>query len=172
MLKLMGILFLFCGSTAVGISLGKEMDMRIREIQELQRILGMLEGEIGYAKGTLAECFFHIAKRSREPFQKFLSHMASHMEEAKGETFARIFQEHMEEDLNQSALTESDQKELLRFGEQLGYLDVSRQMEAIALYRRYLAEACSQAQGEYQQKAKLYRWLGMMAGMFLTVILL
>lgn len=59
MFKIVGLLLVVCGCTAMGLSAGNEMERRIRELRELLKLLEILEGEIGYANAALAEAFRH-----------------------------------------------------------------------------------------------------------------
>ena len=170
MFKIMGLGLVICGCTAMGVAAGNEMERRIRDLEELIRILELLEGEIGYANAVLAESFCRVAKRVRKPFSLFLEHMAEHMERLEGDTLPRIFAHHVQKDLRQTALCPEDREALIGFGEQLGYPDVKMQLAAIAHYKSQLIKACAQTQEHYRQNSKMYRYLGLMGGLFLAVI--
>ena len=170
MLKIIGIGLVICGSTATGLAISRDMEKRILELNELQKMLKMLAGEIGYANATLAESFHHVAKRIKKPFSCFLENMALHMEAFLGHPMQEIFQRHVEEDLSHTALLAEDLEQLVRFGEQLGYLDVKMQLNAIAMYERQLCDTCTQAREVFKSKSKVCRYLGVMGGLFLAVL--
>lgn len=172
MAKYMGLGLVLVGCTAMGIAAGKDMDRRVRDLRELIKLLQLLEGEIGYANAVLSEGFRHAARRMRMPYGRFLEKMADHMDELRGEGLKDIFEGCIREELNHTALTREDKEALAGFGAQLGNLDVKMQLGAIALYREQLLQAYGQAQEMWRKDAKLYRYLGVMGGLFLTVIFL
>ena len=170
MFKIIGLGLVICGCTAMGMAAGNEMERRIRDLEEIIKMLEFLEGEIGYANAVLAESFCHVARRMRKPFSFFLENMAEHMERFEGDTLQKIFAQHVQKDLRQTALHPEDREALIGFGEQLGYLDVKMQLTAIAHYKSQLTKACAQAQEHYRKNSKMYRYLGLMGGLFLAVI--
>ena len=170
MFKIVGLLLVVCGCTAMGLSAGNEMERRIRELRELLKLLEILEGEIGYANAALAEAFRHGARRMAEPFSGFLEHMAKHMDEFRGDTLGEIFMRHVQEDLKGTALCRKDLDALTGFGEQLGYLDVKMQLAAIGLYKEQLTHEYVRAREDCRKNSKLYRCLGLMGGLFLALI--
>ena len=170
MLKWLGIGLMICGSTAVGVVMSRELEQRIILLQELRKVMSMLEGEIHYANATLSEAFYHVARRSKQPFSGFLEHMAERMDGLSGGTIQEIFQMYVDQDLKNTALLTSDLEQLKRLGEQLGYLDVKMQQKAIQLYTEQLQETCAQAAGVYQSKSKICRYLGIMGGLFLAIL--
>ena len=46
MLKLLGMFCILSGSTGLGIRFAKELDLRIQELSELQKLMILLKGEI------------------------------------------------------------------------------------------------------------------------------
>lgn len=171
-LRYVGMGLVVFGCTALGMEMSSDRKKRIRDIRELQKILDLLEGEIGYAHASLPESFRQVSGRVKPPFSGFLAHMAEHMEAFLGDTLKEIFRQHVRDELEQTALQKDDLEDLIRFGEQLGYLDVKMQLTAIAFYREQLAQSCEQAQELYRNQSKLFRCLGIMGGLFLVIIFL
>lgn len=56
------------------------MRRRICELRELERIMGMLEGEMKYRKNPLRQSFLNISVRSSGIYGKWLSYVAGLME--------------------------------------------------------------------------------------------
>lgn len=172
MVRCIGLGLVIFGCGALGLSAGNELERRIRDLRELLKLLELLEGEIGYAHAVLTESFRHAARRMGRPYAGFLEHMADHMDELRGDGLRDVFEQHVREDLKQTALLSADKEELICFGEQLGNLDVRMQLAAIALYKEQLSRTCVQAQEVWKRDSKLYRCLGFMGGLFLAVLFL
>ena len=143
MLKWLGAGLVICGSAAIGASMTGDLRRRILELQEM-----------------------------RQPFQGFLECMADQMEEYRGEAMAEIFRQGMKERLGATALRATDLELLERFGESLGYLDVKTQMDSMDLFLEQVSRLCLEAEEELRSKAKVYRYLGVSAGLFLAIILI
>lgn len=170
MLKWIGIGLVICGSTAAGISLSRDLEKRVKQLNELRKVVVMLQGEIRYSNAPLSEAFHHVSLRIKEPFAIFLEHVAGHMEEFSGETLSDIFSQHIQEDLKYTSLLPEDLEQLKRLGESMGYLDRQMQLETMNLYLDQVNTACEEAAEHYRNKSKLYHCLGVMGGLFLAVI--
>lgn len=170
MIRWAGVGFIIMGCTALGLALSNELEKRIGLLREIEKMVGMLQGEIRCANATLAESFYHVAGRIKEPFAALLVKMAEHMEGFKGNTIKEIFAEHVDHELKNIGLLPDDLAQLKSLGEQLGYLDAAMQLEALELYREHLREAAEQAAEAYRRKSKMYRYLGFMGGLFLAII--
>lgn len=170
MIKWLGIGFVILGSTAMGMVMSGDLEKRVRQLKELRKMLVMIQGEIRYANAPLSEAFHHVGRRVPAPFQEFLEHVACQMEEYRGEVFSDIFARNVRIDLAGTALKKEDKEQLLRLGENLGYLDGQMQMNSIELYLHQLNETCEEASQEVRNKSKVYHCLGVMGGLFLAII--
>lgn len=172
MLKWLGAGLVICGSAAIGASMTGDLRRRILELQEMRKMVVVLQGEIRYGNAALNVAFRRGAMRIRQPFQGFLECMADQMEEYRGEAMAEIFRQGMKERLGATALRATDLELLERLGESLGYLDVKTQMDSMDLFLEQVSRLCLEAEEELRSKAKVYRYLGVSAGLFLAIILI
>ena len=88
-----------------------------------------------------------------------------------GESFFDIWKDEAHGFLETSPLTEREGEQLISFGEHLGYLDREMQERTILLYLEELEEEIEGISREIAQKRRLYTSAGVMAGLFLAVIL-
>lgn len=170
MLKWIGIVLVFCGSTAAGISFSRELLKRVQQLGELRKLVVMLQGEIRYSNAPLFEAFGHVSQRVKDPFSLLLKNVAAKMEEFCGESLSEIFSRQIEEDLKATSLLPEDLEQLGRLGESLGYLDRQMQLETMNLYLEQLNLACDEAAEQHRSKSKLYHCLGIMGGLFLAIV--
>lgn len=170
MIRWIGIGLMIMGATAFGLAMSRELEKRLIQLREIKKMVSMLKGEIRCANSTLAEGFYHVAERIMPPFSEFLRNMAAHMEEFRGDTIQEIFREHVDTDLKESALLAEDLEQLGRLGDQLGYLDLQMQINAMEHYESQLDDAYEQAAQAFGNKSKMYRYLGLMGGLFLAII--
>ena len=65
-----------------------------------------------------------------------------------------------------------DKENLVRFGENLGYLDREMQLGTIDLYLNQLEEEINEQAIVARERTKLYNVLGIMAGIFITIVMI
>ena len=78
----------------------------------------------------------------------------------------------MEKYLKDTSFLESDKENLIRFGENLGYLDRELQISTIDLYLNQLQEEIKEQAVVVKERTKLYNLLGIMAGIFITIVMI
>ncbi len=71
MLKALGMVCILAGSTGIGILCAAELDLRIRELEELEQRMLLLKGEIRYMHQPLPEAFLHLSAGAPPPFGDF-----------------------------------------------------------------------------------------------------
>ena len=90
----------------------------------------------------------------------------------EGKTIADIWKEGVEQKLSGLALSKQDKEALIHFGSNLGYLDKDMQLSTIDLYIATLETEIEEATKTVKEKSYLYNSLGIMAGLFVTIILI
>ena len=61
---------------------------------------------------------------------------------------------------------------MIAVADSLGYLDLTQQTNNIELYLQSVDESIEALSGKYEQTSRMYMSLGVMAGLFLTIILI
>lgn len=69
-------------------------------------------------------------------------------------------------------MTKSDAELLVDVGTQLGTSDTESQISNLGLQRTELMSALSDAEADYRKKSKLYRSMGVLAGAFISIMLI
>lgn len=172
MLKWIGIGLVVCGCTAMGMTLGSDLQKRVMQLREMRKMAVVLQGEIRYGNATMNEAFHHTASRVQSPFREVLEQCACQMEEFRGEGLADIFRQNAEKELKGSALKKEDRELLYNLGGNLGYLDTQMQMNSLEMFLEQVNELCIQAVAEQKNKTKIYHYLGLMGGLFLAIVLI
>lgn len=172
MWRMMGVFIIITACTAIGFRFGMDVENRLSSLREIQRMMGMLKGEIQYAATPLKEAFEVLALRMEQPFSGYLKKTAADMELKDGRTIAAILEDNAQMIYRNTGLRPADIKSLIRAGARLGYLDTEMQIRTMDLYLEELEKECQLAQEEYQGKVKVYRCLGFMGGLFAAVIFL
>ncbi len=170
--KIIGICLILCSSTAIGFECSSRLKERIGELESIRKLLLMLRGEIKYSHSTLSEAFYTIGKRLKSSYGVFLLKAAEEMDSMEGQTLAQIWENCVNGELKESALKKEDKEKLIHLGSQLGYLDTEMQISTIELYLEQVQEEIKNATENFKRNGKLYRTLGVMAGIFLVILMI
>ena len=159
--KIIGAVCIIISTTAIGFGQSFRLHLRYRELLELKKILCLFSGEIRFGGGTLEEAFETVAGRCRFPFQKFFLFLTEEMQNRA-----------LAEQLKEAHLTDGDKEILVRLGTELGCLDLETQLHTIALAAEQVEDARRELHEELPKKMRLYNCLGILAGVFITILLI
>ena len=170
-MKVIGCILVIASSAGVGFYFSGEMRCRIEDLKELRKLIGLLRGDIRYANTPLPEAINSITRRHSGRFNLFFRYISAKLNELSGLTFSSIWKEATEHQLINTALAKKDKLHLIQFGESLGYLDKDMQMNTIDLYLSQLEDEIADLSKTAKEKAYLFNTLGIMAGVFITIIM-
>ena len=92
--------------------------------------------------------------------------------EHSGNTFTQVWMEAVNSELLNTSLNKKDKSGLIQFGENLGYLDKEMQINTHDLFLTQLEDEINELSKTAKEKSYLYSTLGIMAGIFVSIILL
>lgn len=170
-LKIFGFILIITSTTGIGFCVGNNMRLRLEELKELKKILGMLRGEIRYTGTPLYEAFGVIGKRTKGVYSDFFLQTARELEELNGKSIREIWQGIKEKSRN-SHLSEKDFERFMQFGDNLGYLDKEMQLSTIELYLEQIETELTEGYANYNKNSRLCKALGICGGLFLTLMLI
>lgn len=170
-LKLAGSLCVILGAYAYGYCTGLDYKRHIEQLEELNRIIWQISGEITYTKAPLTEVFARVGRRSGEPCRTWLCTLAEEMEEKGQRTLGALWREAAKKNLKGLLLNEEERTELENLGDQMGYLDIRMQEAALSWYGKRLGERREALLAGLQEKRRLSACLGAAGGVFLVIIL-
>ena len=122
-------------------------------------------------KTPLPDAFRKIGGKLREPLRFFFQSVAKELEGEGRKLPEIVFQDQLG-CLGESAWNREDRAFLLELGKQLGCPDLSVQLQTLELFEEGLRELIKKASEDCREKAKIYRYLGALSGLFLVVLLL
>lgn len=172
MIKLMGAVLLFFACSGLGFLQSRRCQGRVMQMGELIRIAGFLKGEISFAVSTLPEAMERISEKTENPFSDFLHILSEKMKRYSGENFSYILKEQIDINLKDSFLEKEDLADFYQAICNLGYLDKDMQIHILDQYRKEQEEKVVRLRMQLPEKVKLCRSLGVMAGLFLVILLI
>lgn len=171
-MKIIGCILVIASSTGMGFFFSNEMKCRIDDLRELKKLIGLLRGDIRYANTPLPEAINSITRRQSGRFDAFFRNVSDKLHELSGHTFSEIWKAATEKELANTSLTKKDKSQLIQFGDNLGYLDKDMQMNTIDLYLSQLEDEITDLSKTVKEKAYLYNTFGIMAGVFIVIIMI
>lgn len=172
MLKAVGAALVVFSCSALGCCKSMALKRRLHQLMEIEKLVTLLLGEITYRKEALPEALFRVAEKTEEPFCGFLKEVSETAEKYQGVCFADIFREKAKLYLKDSQISRADMEKFSRLGEYLGYLDINMQKNTAALYLEELRREIQSISKELPGKQKMYQSLGILGGIFLTIMFL
>lgn len=172
LLKILGAILTIFSCSALGFYFSNEMNVRVKQLRELKKYVTILRGDIRYGGTPLPEAISNLASRSPGAYQSFLKNVSEQLYQSKGGTFSEIWGRCVWSDLKNTSLTGNDKEGLIRFGDTLGYMDREMQVNTIDLYLNQLQEEINDQASVAKERTKLYNVLGIMAGIFITIVMI
>lgn len=172
MVKLAGCFLVIGTTTLLGIQKGADIEDAYRQLQYIQRLMYLLQSEIRYSRTYLGEIFIHLGKKSAGAYQEWLLCLGGEMGKRTGEKFEEMWRESIEVHLANLNIPQGEMERLLALGSQLGNVDARMQLKTLDLYQEQLAQSMEELRDGMKTKVRLCRCLGIMSGMFLSVLFL
>ncbi|MDD3172442.1 MAG: stage III sporulation protein AB [Herbinix sp.] len=171
-MKAIGCILVIVSSTGMGFFFSNELRCRIENLKEFKKLIGLLRGDIRYANTPLPEAISSITRRHSGNFDAFFNHVNAKLHEFSGQTFSEVWKEAVQKEMADTSMSNKDKLHIIQFGETLGYLDKDMQMNTIDLFVSQLEDEIKDLSKTIKEKAYLYNTLGIMAGIFIIIIMI
>lgn len=171
-LKITGSIFIIVACAGYGFSRGREYKTHVDELEELRRIAMMFATETSYSKLPIAELSSRISRKVKEPFRSWLIGLSLELKKEKQEPLMRVWKKEAERLLEGLSLTEEEGDELKNLGVQIGNYNIQMQENAFRWYADMLKEKRGTLMKEVSERQRLCNSLGILAGIFLVILLI
>lgn len=173
-----GILIMAGTAVAAGFLAAEQWKERLRILLLFRRMVCCLKSRILYANSALPEALAEAGMQySREKSGNlsepgaFFCRVAERMESEKDRPFYEIWREEAGKLPPDLPMDRADRQNLTELGENLGYADRSMQEKTLGFYLEQTEDSIERLRAESADRVKLYRVLGMAAGLFILVVL-
>lgn len=153
-------------STAIGILISKSYQNRVVELKEFKNILNIMKAKIKFTYEPLAEIFKQISKDNQTNVEKIFGQMANQIiyYQAK-DVWENCIQE------ADISIKQEDKDVLKKLGKLLGQTDVEGQISEIEVTESFLDMQIEKAEEERKKNQKMYKTLGIVAGLVFCIVL-
>ena len=170
-MRVTGILLMAGTLIAGGFALAELGKERLQGLERLRQMVYHLMNRILYANVALPDALEAVGRRFRGRESEFFLKTAERLKAETDMTFASIWMEEAERFFQEGPMARNDRDLLLTLGKQLGYADRAMQERIIRFYLEQTEEEIKAIRAELDAKTRLFRCLGMTAGLFLMVLL-
>lgn len=170
MAKITGAVLVLLAATVMGMMYSQELQKRIDNLYEIQKLLILLQGEMKYHQAPIIEVFQGMEGHVNREFEELLQGVAESLEHSFGKTIQQVWRECCKQRIHKISLAKQDRQEFVRLGEVLGYLDTATQMAGFELYSHKLEVRIQQCTKELAGKQRLIRCLGVAGGIFIVIL--
>ena len=169
--KIAGACLVIISCSGLGIFASGQFSQRLKNLEQLRQMIFLLKGEIVYGRSPLTDAFERVGARGRGEIAEAFKRTGQRLSDQPGEPFFIIWQEEIDRIPEKFPLLEEDRQKLKDMGEHLGYLDTEQQERTILLYLEQLDLSIEYLRSHRQERVRLYTSLGIMGGLFLTIVL-
>ncbi|HBT15398.1 MAG TPA: stage III sporulation protein AB [Firmicutes bacterium] len=169
-MRVLGAILVIASSTIAGWIYSLLLKKRLKILSNLIQCFQWLETEVGYATFPLAEAFSRIGGRIQEETKLLFSGFTDELKELQGLTADEAWQRSLAKCQEHLSLHHEDWALLENFGRTLGNTDQQHQLGAIRQTLEKLKQQEMEAAQNREKNERLYRYLGIAAGVLLVLI--
>ncbi|MGN0695770.1 MAG: stage III sporulation protein AB [Oscillospiraceae bacterium] len=169
-MKSIGIILIVIMSAMTGAAMADRLSGRYALLCEIDRFVGKAAALIRQTASPLEDIICAAAEDKRLGRLSFLADINRQLD--GGRTDIRGAWKDCLENAPPEYIQSEEKALLEELGEMLGSTDVQGQLEGLSAKREALRELIAEADRERREKGKLYRMLGVTAGLFAAVILI
>ena len=171
MFRLVGAILIVGATAAMGLSSVWQMEKRVRNLSGILTSLKTMKREICDRMTPMPELLEQLRSEAEPPVDQFFAQVIRQMENIGAKSFYSIWKSAVESapDL---ALTEREAQALADLGRTLGRYDIEEQRSALDDTIGRMEDFWKAAVEERRSRGKVHAILGLVAGMFVVIILL
>lgn len=170
-LKICGSIMIIAASAFIGYMYGERTKREIDIMKSLLRCIKTIESEIRYA-GTPIKEIFRLIAGTGELWSDFFGGVSDKLNDNGHEGMTVIWDDVLSGNTVSRNMGSCDRREFVRFFGGLGKSDIESELGRIKLYTEYIRGRIEALSKEEADKVKLFRVLGVTAGLFITILIL
>lgn len=170
--RVIGGILILTATCGAGYVYCKELNDYIAKLRYLRYTVSLIRGEINYAHAPLPEVLSEVSGRVRQPYRKWLRETARALADRSESSFSRIWNKCVDRYLDRLDLKEVHSVLLKEAGTFLGSLEKDTLDHTLQLYLNRMDLEIEKQREGLASRLRIGRWLGVMSGLFLIVLLL
>ncbi len=168
-IKYILIFFIFAIFSLIGNLYSKKYSNRLYELEKINGLLNIFKAKIKFTCLTIQEIFNQIYEENKDNIGEIFKNASDYMNE---ESSKKAWEKSLENATKKTNFNEEDITTLKTLGKMLGNTDMAGQVSQIELTEQMLLERIENAKVEKKKNSKLYKTLGITAGLAIAIILI
>ncbi|ONI45206.1 hypothetical protein AN640_04910 [Candidatus Epulonipiscium fishelsonii] len=171
-MQIIGIALILVTCTLLGYVFEKNEYKRVKEFEQLIYGFEILKSEIDYKLSPLSEACLTASKLTQNGVQQIFTRFNYHLTKREETDTKKMWEKSIEESRKYLSLKEEDYAIISMFGNIAGYLDKEMQKRNIEMLLEKLAMQKKEVTANYNRTSKMYKGLGILIGLIVSIILL
>ena len=169
--RIVASIVILLGCAYLGILFAASFRKRVKQLEELCFIINQMDFDIDFLNIPLSESLKRISGMCEGGVKRVVEYVRMGMNESKCLDMHGLWKKAFERFEYDLALNESDKNIILDFSKNLGSGDRIREKNNIKAATMRLEVACREAKDYATTNSRMYRGLGILAGIFIVIVL-
>lgn len=169
-LAVCGTIIAGCGY--LGLLLADTFKRRVAQLEDLQNILAGLEFDIGFMNLPIMEALARCCETAKSSIRDVMMYVCDRLSEDRCHDMQGLWKRALDRFGQELCLTQEDKKILIDFSKALGGGDRTCEINNIRMASARLKVAELDARELAKRNVKMYRGLGLLAGIFIVIVLI
>ncbi|OOB78809.1 MAG: hypothetical protein ATN33_06650 [Epulopiscium sp. Nele67-Bin001] len=171
-MQLVGIGLIMSSCTLAGFAYDGYEGKRVKQLEQLLMGFEVIRAEIDYQLTPLGEALERASEMTNDGVNELFANFAEKLAQNNDIDTKRMWYCAIDDSKRKLSLKDEDYKVLETFGTTVGMLDKEMQKKNIDWVLSRLAQKKDVAQAMYERKSKLYRGLGVLVGLSISIVLI
>ena len=171
-LKVAGCVLVITSSAAGGCLKARSLQRYVNTLQELRQIMYLFKGEMAYTKAPLPHILEHLGGQLEPPYSGWLESVREELMKNESNSFYGVWCDAVDRELETLELKEEHKVQLKETGHFLGQHDIESGIQCIEIYLQKLEWEIEKERVELEGKKRLWNCIGIMSGLFVSILLL
>jgi stage III sporulation protein AB len=171
MLKIIGSLIVISAATITGFSYARVFSERVKQLRDIQYALRALEAEIVYTETPLSAAFNNVGLKCSKPISKLFLCISEVLNKKQVKSVLDAFNEANLDSKDELYLNKEEIEVMSSFMNSLGNTDIEGQKKNFNITIKKLELFEAKAEENKSKNEKLYKYLGVSAGLLVVIVL-
>lgn len=171
-MKIIGIILIFLSGTSFGFYHSFKPLFRRNDLLEMKRALLILNSEIKFLSTSIKEALKSIENSVSSPIKDIFSTFRKNLEIKNGESLNIIWEESLNQAINNTYLTKEDKNKFKLIGKNLGSYDKELNLNNLNIIFNYIDTTLNEIETERLKNMKMYQSVGILGSLALIILLI
>lgn len=169
-IKILGALLILLSGSAIGWIIGSQYLNRIKELQDLQLAINILDTEMSYGQTFLYDALEITASVVNEPLKTLFSNCSQELKTNHGKAFSQVWKKSLNKNYRHNNLTRNDLEFLVKWGVQIGSTSLENQKKANQLLIKRLEQQETAAEEIADKRVTIVRYAGVLISLLVIIL--